>query len=153
MSKEQEDYKMSEENFRFFYQTQFDRIDKLETKRENFCNFVLTLSSAIIVFSLSTENRLIQYVNFLIVLICLINLTAIVFIVKTRPFIKMHQKRADLASQHNEVSFNNIKETVPKPNSDGDLINRSNLYVYLHSAIILIMTGIMAMENQWFCNR
>lgn len=146
-----ENYEMSPENFRLFYQIQYDRIDKLETKRENLCNFVLTLSSAIIIFSLSNENRLVNYTNYLIVLVCIINLAAIAFIRATRPFIKMHQKRAKLASKYNAASFNNIKKEAGKLDSDGYFFNRSNVYTYLHFTIFFIMLVLLAQENQWFC--
>ncbi len=144
-------YKMDKDNFRLFYQIQYDRIDKLETKRENFCNFVLTLSSAIIVFSLNTDNRLPKYTNYLIVLICIINLAAIIFINKTRPFIKMHQKRADLASKSNENSFNKVKRKIGKANSNEDYLNRNNIYTYLHVCLLLFMIALLALENNWFC--
>jgi len=140
-------YKMDKDNFRLFYQIQYDRIDKLETKRENFCNFVLTLSSVIIVFSLNEDNRLPKYTNYLIVLICIINLAAIIFINKTRPFIKMHQKRADLASKSNENSFNKIKNKIGKANSNQDYLNRNNIYTCIHICLLLFMITLLALEN------
>lgn len=146
-----ENYKMTDENFRMFYQIQYDRIDKLETKRENLCNYVLTLSSVIIGFYFSTKNHEIKYVNLLVVFVCIINFAAIIFIRKTRPFIKMHQERADLASKSNANEFNQIKKTIRKADSDGDLLNRSNLYTCLHFAIILIMVVFLAMLNRWCC--
>ena len=45
---------LDKENFRMYYQLQYDRIDKLETKRENFSNYILTISSAIFVLSITS---------------------------------------------------------------------------------------------------
>ncbi|WP_343634454.1 hypothetical protein [Fluviicola sp.] len=147
-----EQYKMTDENFRLFYQNQYDRIDKLETKRENLCNYVLTVSTAIIGFYLSTKNHSIPYTNLLVVFVCAVNLIAIVFIRKTRPFIKMHQKRASLASKSNANEFNRIKKHVGKVDSDEDFFNRNRLYIYLHILIILTMIIFSAMINKWcFC--
>lgn len=139
------------ENFRMYYQLQYDRIDKLETKRENFCNFVLTLSSAIIVFSLSTDNRLNQYINYLIALIIIFNVAAILFFSKTRSFIKMHQKRASIASEKFANELLLINKEVGKINNDGDLLNRNNIYSIVHFAIIAIMLMIFIMENKCKC--
>ncbi|MCV2487225.1 hypothetical protein OD917_19990 [Flavobacterium sp. SH_e] len=144
-------FKIDPENFRMYYQLQYDRIDKLETKRENFCNFVLTLSSAIIVFSLSTDNRLSQYTNYLIALIIIFNVAAILFFSKTRAFIKMHQKRATIASEKFANELLLINKEVDKINSDGDLLNRNNIYSIIHFAIIVIMLMIFAMENKCNC--
>lgn len=152
MSEETENkFKMDDENFRLYYQLQYDRIDKLETKRENLCNYVLTLSSAIIVLSVSVDNRLVEYANFIIALIIIINIAAIAFIHKTRPFIKMHQKRAEIASKNNVNQFNLINKEVGKINSDEDLFKRNNIYTYLHFSIIFIMIALLATKNKWFC--
>lgn len=154
MFKEKENnIKLKGEAFRLYYQIQFDRIDKLETKRENFCNFVLTLSSVIIAFSLSVDNRLPKYTNVIIILILLINLAAIIFIRKTRPFIKMHQKRAEVACRANKKAnaFYLINKEVGKVNSNDDIFNRSNLYTYLHFGIIFLMIIVLIIENFCIC--
>lgn len=147
------------EDLRSYNQLQYDRIDKLETKRENFCNYVLTLTSAIYTVGLIFLEKIdYKYACFLIVFIMLLNLTAIIFNWRTRPWIKLHQKRAKLARKEMSVDFESLeeeaknwiqKEYIDKKTcfkwyyeatyrlkSDGDPFRRSLIYSVLHWIII-----------------
>jgi len=130
---------LTEETFRMFYLLQYDRIDKLETRRENFCNFILTLSSALIAY-LITNIKSIESNNIapIIMIIIVSNITAIIFNHKTRPMIKMHQKRAKMAIDISSPKLGEIIDLVIKPNSNKDKFRRSLVYSYLHFSIILI---------------
>ncbi|MFD2522477.1 hypothetical protein [Emticicia soli] len=127
------------ESFHIFYQSQYDRIDKLESRRENFCNYVITISAGLCVLCLSDPEKLTtanSFIAFLFILV--INVVAIIFITKTRPFIKMHQKRAERASSIAEPVFNMIKKDVEKIYSNKDYFRRDRVYSYLHGTIIFI---------------
>lgn len=126
------------DTFIMYYQMQYDRIDKLETKRENFCNYVITISSA--VFALGFTSTINNAANFtlLVSFIILINVASIVFIAKSRQFIKMHQKRAKSACEECQHIIIEISNKVGKPNSDSDCFSRSRIYSYIHALIIFL---------------
>lgn len=142
----QKNKKMSEDkqHFDMYHQLQFDRIDKLETKRENFCNYVITISSAffIIVFT-NTEKLNLTNSIFLFIFIFLINSIATLFIFKTRPLIKMHQERAKLARKKYSKGLNKISAKIPKPDSDKDPFRRDLIYCYLHGIIITFFLSLL----------
>jgi hypothetical protein len=151
MNKTENNYpKLPVETFRMFYQLQYDRIDKLETKRENFCNFILTLSTGLITYLLTnTESIKSNEMVLIISIIILSNITAIIFNHKTRPMIKMHQERAKEAVKYCCPKLGEIINLVPKPNSNKDKFRRSLVYSYLHSGIILI--SIISLVIKYKC--
>lgn len=127
------------ESFHIFYQSQYDRIDKLESRRENFCNYVITLSGGLFVLCLTDPGKLSSTNSGIVFLfILVINTAAIIFNCKTRPFIKMHQERAKMASLIEEPVFYVIKKNVEKVDSDNDYFRRDRVYSYLHVAIITL---------------
>ena len=151
---------MNEENLISYNQLQYDRIDKLETKRENFCNYVITLTSAIYTIGfIFLEKIQFAYAFVLICFIIILNLTAIIFNWRTRPWIKLHQERAKLVRAKMSTDFEkleddakkNIKEKYIKKKSwfnfyqkatyrlksDGDPFRRSRVYSAVHWIIIL----------------
>ncbi len=144
--------KFDSENFRLFYQIQYDRIDKLETKRENFCNYIITISSALVVFGFAKPNEIaLESKNLMLGFIILINVLVIVFIAKTRLWVKMHQNRANEASSKYAVEFNEIKDSVEKAESDKDLFRRSRIYTYVHCLIIIMSIIFIVIENKLLC--
>lgn len=131
--------KLDSENFRLFYQIQYDRIDNLETKRENFCNYIITISSALVVFTFTEPNKIILESRILLLIfIILINILSIIFIDKTRLWVKMHQDRANEASSKYAIEFNQIKDSIGKAESNKDFFRRSRIYTYIHCLIIII---------------
>jgi uncharacterized membrane protein YkvI len=135
-----------EQHFDIYYQLQYDRIDKLETKRENFCNYIITISSALFVILLTNTDKL-NTLNsiFLFIFIFLINTISIIFIFKTRPLIKMHQDRAKKARNKYLKGLNRISILVPKPDSDKDFWRRDLIYCYLHGLLIIFFFIFLAM--------
>lgn len=150
---------MEKEDWMNYNLLQYDRIDKLETKRENFCNYVLTLTSAIYTIGFVFLEKIdFKYAYVLIVFIILLNFTSIIFNWRTRSWIKLHQMRASLIKNNisQELSFleNKAKEILKKKyesknlfrnyyykhtyrlQSDGDIFRRSFVYSALHWIII-----------------
>ncbi|KAA9338842.1 hypothetical protein [Adhaeribacter soli] len=159
------------ENYRMFYLLQFDRIDKLETKRENFCNYVLTISSAIYVAGFAFLEKLdFENLYILACFVILINFASILFVWKTRPWVKLHQERAKLASEKYSKKLLKIEGKAEKLvkdryigknfltkyyykktysfNSDQDWFRRSLIYVYLHFLIIVLSFISIPYSNQ-----
>jgi multisubunit Na+/H+ antiporter MnhG subunit len=132
------------QHFDLYHQLQYDRIDKLETKRENFCNYIITISSGffVIVFT-NTEKLNLTNSLFLFIFIFLINTIAILFICKTRPLIKMHQGRAKLARKRYLKELGRISDLVSKPVSAKDLFRRDLVYCYLHGLIIIFFISLL----------
>ncbi|WKL46357.1 hypothetical protein Q1W71_15495 [Flavobacterium pectinovorum] len=157
------------ENFRMFYLLQYDRIDKLETKRENYSNYVITMSSAIYTVGFAFLEKLnFSHLNVLGLFVIVVNLVAILFIWKTRPWVKLHQMRAKIALERYANEFSTIideakKEVIKKykgGNSlekyynkytyfyegDKDYFRRSRIYSYLH-ILIIILTLVSILTN------
>ncbi len=151
---------MDEESLISYNQLQYDRIDKLETKRENFCNYVITLTSSIYTIGFVFLEKIdFRYAFVLIWLIVLLNFIAIIFNWRTRPWIKLHQERAKLARAKMSIDFEklendatqNVKEKYATKksifkfyneatyrfNSYSDLFRRSRVYSFLHWIIII----------------
>jgi len=126
-------------NFRMYHQSQYERIDKLEARREFFSNFVITLSSAIFVIGFSDIAKL-NAVNGTLLpsMIVLMNWVSIIFIRKSRIFIKMHQDRAKGAREMFAPELNQINQKVGKIDSGKDRFRREMLYIYVHILIIVI---------------
>lgn len=86
------------DNFRMYHQLQYDRIDKLESKRETFSNLVLTLSAGIYLLGLGSIEELNPITGkYLSIIVILVNIAAIIFANKSRYWIKLHQERAKVA--------------------------------------------------------
>ncbi len=152
MSKKKKTRKFDSENFRLFYQIQYDRIDKLESKRENFCNYIITLSAAVLAFGLAKPNEISNVdKNLILGFIVLVNVLVIIFIDRTRLWVKMHQKRAELASEKHASEFNEIKDSIGKAESDKDIFRRSRIYSYVHGLLILICILFILNSNHLFC--
>lgn len=100
------------EVIREYTSIQYDRIDQLQAQRFNFSNLILGLSGAALAFSYpdqfspDTQNPVQQFL--IPIFLILANLFAIVFIFKTRRYIKMHQKRANIAREQFGPLLNEI---------------------------------------------
>lgn len=129
------------EYLKAYHELQYERIDKLEGQRFNFANLILTLSTFALTFgykdaSIQLENGVQKAIIPLLLIVS--NIVAIIYINKTRAFIKMHQERAETARELYAPVLNQINNKVKKVDSNKDLFKRSNLHVYLHALFILI---------------
>ncbi|MCB9826673.1 hypothetical protein H6804_00130 [Candidatus Nomurabacteria bacterium] len=134
------------EHLKEYHQLQYERIDKLEEQRFNFANLILTLGTFALTFGYKDAsigfNNAIQKIAIPLLLL-ISNIAAIIFIFKTREFIKMHQKRAEIARELYAPVLNQINENVTKIDSGKDIIKRSNLHIYLHGLFIIIALSIL----------
>jgi len=132
-----------------YHQLQYDRIDKLETKRENFSNYVLSISSAVFIVGAANPEKINLAMSFVIFVFGLcINVIGILFIKDTMPFITMHQQRARKIREEYEERFNKINDSVFNPNPQIKIFKklypfkRHNIYILLHWVIIFFFAFI-----------
>jgi len=152
--KKQRKIKANRMDENLYHQLQYDRIDKLETKRENFSNYVLTVCSGLYLLAISNlekVNCIIAIGVFLFVLI--INIIAIQFIKNTLPFIKMHQERAEAVRKKYDKELFDLIKSIPKPKHEIQFLKkqysfkRQNIYILLH----LIIIGFFALLSIYSC--
>lgn len=133
----QDDVKM--ENFRMYHQLQFDRMDKLESKRESFSNLVITLSIGILTFGFSNEFKVEDYMRIILSgTLMVINGISIKFIQESHILFKMHQDRAKIALQKFAPDLIAINSEVGKKDSSLNMFSRKKLYIFLHVLFIMI---------------
>lgn len=139
--KEKEIQKQREyENFRMYHQLQYDRMDKLENRREIFNNIVLTISLAIITFGFSKESQINLWTGIgLSIILILANIGAIFFSKRSLEFFKMHQARAKAAREKYAPELNEINKQIGKRDSDKDPFSRTKLYIYIHELTIAVI--------------
>lgn len=132
-----------------YHQLQYDRIDKLETKRENFSNYVLTISSGIFILGVSNPEKINLAIAFVIFVFGLaLNLIGILFIKSTMPYITMHQQRAKKIKEEYDERFIKINNSVFNPNPEIKIFKklypfkRHNIYILLHWVIIFFFALI-----------
>ena len=138
-----ENNKIDQENFRNLHALQYDRIGKLESQENYISSFVTGLSTITIALSFITESFN-EKLKFLVLplIFTISNLIAILYIQKTRKFIKIHQERAEKMRNSFAPNFQILYGKVKKPNSEKDLFNRTNYMSLLHLIIGLIGIGI-----------
>ncbi|WP_291068619.1 MULTISPECIES: hypothetical protein [unclassified Empedobacter] len=149
--------KLDLENFRVYYQIQYERIDHLESRRENFCNFVLTISSGILALAITNTQNFNWILSLgMLLFIVLINLIAIEFTKSTMPYIKMHQKRAKDAIIKYDPFLHELNSDIVKPDPKIKVFKkeypfkRHNIYQLLHYAIIFffcLLTIYLSLKN------
>lgn len=121
------------DNFSMYHQLQYDRIDKLESRRESFSNLVLTLNVGILTFGFLKEYNVEEIIqNLLLLLIIVINTIAYSFIRQSIIFIENHQNRARLALSLYDPVLDSISVRFREKQSKFRLFRRNNLYIYLH---------------------
>ncbi|MEM6449124.1 MAG: hypothetical protein AAF703_02300 [Cyanobacteria bacterium P01_D01_bin.105] len=128
------------EDFRLYYQHQYDRMKALEQQRLFITNVIVTIS--ILSFSLAFEDisklNLINGVMLPIVVMAA-NSIAILWNKKSRAFIKMHQKRAHAALNAIAPDVELLNKSVPKPfDSNKDIFRRAALQNYLHMLLLVV---------------
>ncbi|UUF13758.1 MULTISPECIES: hypothetical protein [Flavobacterium] len=150
--------KIDIENFRMYYQLQYDRIDHLETRRENFSNFILTISSGVFILTLTNAKDFNNILSLgLFLFMSFINLIAIAFFNSTMPFITMHQERAKAARIKYDKILSALNESIKKPEPQIKIkkwkisCKRHNIYKLLHY-VIIIFFGALALYLIFFHN-
>lgn len=127
------------ENFRMYHQLQYDRIDKLESKRETFSNLVITVSAGIYLIGFDEITNLNIVTGMCLpIMVIVVNLASIMFANRSRAFVKMHQNRAKMARATYAPQLNDINSKVYKLDSSKDAFRRNRIYKYLHVSIIVI---------------
>ena len=134
------------ESLKAYNQLQYDRIDKLENQRFSFANLILTLSTGALTLgypnTTTPTSNLVQEIV-IPLMIFLGNFMAIMYIHKSRGFIKMHQERAEKARDLYSPILNQLNKEVKKVNSNKDIFRRSNLHIYLHVLFMCISLGLL----------
>lgn len=144
---------------------QYDRIAHHENQRLTFSGLVLTITAAMFTFFLSINNSISQdVIHFLLGFLILINFFATIFTIKSRQWVKFHQKRARfLLKKYNEALFNSVyndadtksknaieKDVLSDPplknSSKLDFLKRPSLQAYLHASIIIIFAIIFIIK-------
>ena len=128
------------EDFRLYYQHQYDRMKELEQQRLIMTNVIVTIS--VLSFSLAftdiSKLNLVSGVG-LPILVIVSNLIAIRWNQRTRAFIKMHQKRAHAALEAIAPEVEALDRSIPKPfDGDKDIFRRPALQNYLHVLLIIV---------------
>lgn len=131
---------LSKEDYRLYYQHQYDRMKELEQQRLTMTNVIVGLS--VLAFSLAFSDLCkLNAVNGLGLPIVVIwaNYIAVMWNKRSRAFVKMHQKRAHEALMKLASDIDEINKIHPKPvNSDTDRFRRAALQNYLHIALMLL---------------
>lgn len=128
------------EDFRLYYQHQYDRMKELEQQRLIMTNVIVTIS--VLSFSLAftdiSKLNLVSAVGLPVVVI-IANVIAILWNQRSRAFIKMHQRRAHAALNAIAPEVEALDRSEPKPfNSDKDIFCRPRLQIYLHVLLIIV---------------
>ncbi|KRD10035.1 hypothetical protein ASE21_09945 [Flavobacterium sp. Root901] len=143
-----ENRKINQENFRNLHSLQYDRIGKLESQENYISSFVTGLSTITIAFSFISEtfDSKLKYIV-LPLIFSVANIIAILYIQKTRSFIKLHQSRAKKLRETFAENFQALYEEIKKPDSNKDIFNRTNYMSALHLVIAIIGFSIIYYFN------
>ena len=140
------------ENFRMYYQHQYERMKELEQQRLTMTNVIVGIS--VLAFSLAfadiTKLNIVNGIGLPIV-VFFVNLIAIQYTRRSRAFIKMHQERAHKTLETLAPKLEELDGTVPKHfNSDEDFFSRPKLQIYVH---FLLMAASFLPIVLYCCNR
>lgn len=137
MGNRPEEKEQEYENFRAYHSLQYDRMDKLESRREVFSSLVLTASLGLITFAFTKDSQL-NTINLIVLALTMVfaNWIAIQFSEKTYNLFKMHQDRAKEARNVYAPELNEINDRVYKPDGPNDWLSRPKLYKMLHRVTI-----------------
>lgn len=127
------------EDYRLYYQHQYDRMKELEQQRLTMTNVIVGLS--ILAFSLPftdiTKLNLVNGVG-LPIFVFFANTIALLYNRRSRAFIKMHQERAHKALKKFAPEVEELDKEMPKPyKSDEDRFRRPSLQNYLHVLLMI----------------
>ena len=151
MTKEELEFeknRIDQENFRNLHNLQYDRISKLENQENYISTFVTGLSTITIVYSFMTESFDTKLTHLILPLIFTAsNFIAILYIRKTRKFIKVHQSRAEKMRETFAPNFQILYGEIEKPDSNKDFFNRTDYMSLLHLIIAFIGISIICFFN------
>jgi hypothetical protein len=122
-----------------YYKLQWERISSYEDQRMRFSSMIAAASIAGIGLlarffeEISIEGTVLASIAF-----SAANILAIIFSVKSRIWIKYHQKKADNIAEELEPGLMDILKSVDKPDSDNDPFRSERLFKYLHLVLIII---------------
>ncbi|MGF1497286.1 MAG: hypothetical protein ACFB8W_10745 [Elainellaceae cyanobacterium] len=120
-----------------YYKLQYDRIAQHEGRRMQFSNLAIVTSSAVITIGIRLDCGQAFGVSIVIaVLLIAINVAAILFIDKSRQWIKFHQLRAKKILEKYDQDLNEIVESVEKADSSKDPLSLINIQKYLHMSLL-----------------
>lgn len=118
-----------------YYKLQYERIQQHESQRVQFSGLVVAGSITALVLLLRINDSVSSDgLAYAAVSISIVNIICIFFVLKSRFWVKFHQKRAHLILKEYqpELTALIIEKGPKKPNSDVDLFSRVNLQIYLH---------------------
>ena len=121
-----------------YYKLQYDRIAQHEGRRMQFSNIATVTSSAIITIGIRLDCDEAFGVSILIaILLIAINISAILFIDKSREWVKFHQKRArKVLEEYDSNLLHQVVESIDKPDSSKDPLSLINIQKYLHMSLL-----------------
>ena len=130
----------SKDDFRTYYQHQYDRMAELEQQRLTMTNVIVGIS--VLAFSLAfadiTKLNIVNAVG-LPTVVLFANLIAVLYNHRSRAFIKMHQERAHKVLETFAPEIEQLDKEVPKPfDSERDIFRRPRLQTYLHVLLMAV---------------
>ena len=142
---------VDKEDFRMYYQHQYERMSQLEQQRLIFTNLILGLSLLSFSVAFADISKLnVLNAGGLPIAVIISNWIAILFNRRSRSFIKMHQARAEKALEIFAPELDRISRQIASPiNSNRDWFRRAALQNYVHIAVMLIALLPIAAYFKW----
>lgn len=122
-----------------YYTNQYDRIDKLESKRESFSNLVITITVGLLTYIVATNFEMTSTLIWISLLA--MNAAGCCFLILSYKQIKMHQERARKVLETYNSELTDLNKSVDKHEGFKFcclVIKRHHIYILLH----LILAGI-----------
>lgn len=120
-----------------YYKLQYERIAQHEGRRMQFSNLAIVTSSAIITIGIRLNCDEAFGVSILIsILLIAINISAILFIDKSREWVKFHQERAKKILEEYDEKLLTIITSINKQDSSKDPFSLINIQKYLHKSLL-----------------
>lgn len=123
-----------------YYKLQYERIAQHEGRRMQFSNLSIVTSSAIITIGIRLDCGEAFGISILVsILLVAINVSAILFIGKSREWVKFHQRRAGkILEEYNPDLLHKVIRSVEKPDSSKDPFSLVNIQKYLHMSLLAL---------------
>lgn len=138
------------EDYRLYYQHQYERMKELEQQRLIMTNVIVTIS--VLAFTLAFSDicklNLVNGVGLPIVVIGA-NFIAVMWNKRSREFIKLHQQRAHEALKEFAPEVEELDKRKAKRDSDKDWFRRPSLQSYLHG--LLMMLAVLPIVLYLWC--